>query len=312
MRKIASAFVQWVAAICLLLIHVAASAQCYPLDFHEQPLGTTSTTQPYTWTNLTNRSDDGPPRPQTISSITVNNPPAIRPCGFTNLTNDYAVGGTCVEGLVLLPGASCTVSANFAPQAIGQRYAYIALRFTDGNGLDFELRGNGVASGFSRPTVPVVEYHNAALNQYVTTSAVAEIAALDAGAIKGWVRSGATFEGFASDSKLTRVCRYYAVTTSASSSHWYFFNSVRCGLFAFSAYANSLVELVPEDYNVFSAVYPSASGWCPYATIPLYAFWDRSIGHRYTTDPVIRANMFTQGWIAEGYGQDAVIACVSQ
>ena len=35
----------------------------------------------------------------------------------------------------------------------------------------------------------------------------------------------------------------------------------------------------------------------------------RDANHRYVTSPAIRATMLAAGWIAEGYGPDAVAMC---
>lgn len=304
----------WLLAICCLLISVRALAQRDNCDdamvlFHEQLLGTTSTEQIYSEINYTNIPGGGPPTPMTITSITINNP-ANPPPSCQDLTFDYVLGGTCAAEVVLLPGESCTVSITFTPQALGPRNMIVTLR-SNLDVRDVPVAGRGVTSDFTRPTKPVVEYVNASLNQYVITSALAEIAALDAGAIEGWVRTGASFNGFSSDPNLLSVCRYYAVSASAAT-HWYFFyGPYRCGGFEASLYVSRLVEYVEEDPDVFNLVFPSPNGWCPYGTSPLYALWDRIISHRYTTDPSIRASMIAQGWLAEGYGP-GVVACVSQ
>jgi len=47
------------------------------------------------------------------------------------------------------------------------------------------------------------------------------------------------------------------------------------------------------------------------STAPVYRLWNRraDTNHRYTIDPAIRAAMLAQGWIAEGYGPNAVAMC---
>jgi hypothetical protein len=314
MSKFRTPLSLWPVAICCLLISVRAPAEQTNCDdakvlFHEQPIGTTSTEQIFSEINYTNIPGGGPLTPMTITSITINDPANPPPsCG--DLTHDYVVGGTCAVGLVLMPGESCAVSITFTPQALGPRNMIVVLR-SDLDERDVPVTGTGVTSDFTRPTKPVVEYVNASLNQYVITSAPNEIAALDAGAIKGWVRTGASFNGLSSDPNLLSVCRYYAVTASAAT-HWYFFyGPYRCGWFELSLYAPRLVDWVQEDPDVFNLVFTSPNGWCPYATTQLYGLWDRIIGHRYTIDPTIRANMIAQGWLAEGYGP-GVVACVSQ
>jgi hypothetical protein len=41
----------------------------------------------------------------------------------------------------------------------------------------------------------------------------------------------------------------------------------------------------------------------------VYAGATRTPNHRYVTDRALRDAMVSQGWIAEGYGPDAVIMC---
>jgi hypothetical protein len=57
-----------------------------------------------------------------------------------------------------------------------------------------------------------------------------------------------------------------------------------------------------------------ASGACPPGTQPVYRVWDNraDTNHRYTTSRAIRDQMVAAGWLAEGYGPDAVIMCSPQ
>jgi hypothetical protein len=271
----------------------------FALDFFEQPYGTTSTPQHLPLINGTNLPNNGPPTPMTINSVAVS-------------SNEFVVGGTCMAGLVLAPGESCTVAVAFAPLGSGQRTATVTIDTSFGLTL-LEVDGTGVDPDFSRAVTHVVEYYNADSNAYVMTSTIAEITLLDYGAIKGWVRTGETFDGFQSDSHLASVCRMYAVTQTTSS-HWYFWNlPLRpCGSLSASSFSlSALVEYVEEDPDVFSFLPPSYDeGWCPYGTTALYGFYDGVIGHRYTTDLAARESMIAQGWIPEGYGP-GVFACVS-
>ena len=298
-----------------LLGSVPASAQCIAwvigLDFLEQPVGSTSTTQNISWTNYTNLPNQGPPTPMTIASISVYSISRIT-VGCGPPTSDFTFGGTCLVGLVLMPGDSCNVTANFSPQSLGPLAAEMAVFFTNGSSNVTYAQGSGVATNFTRPTVPVVEYYDAALDKYLITSATGEIAALDAGKQPGWTRTGATFNGLVYDGFLESVCRYYVITSTLDFSHWYFYPGYRCGWLEAAQYGND-VQFFEEDQDVFALIYPSVEeGWCPYATIPLYGFWDGKIGHRYTTSPAIRAEMIAQGWVPEGYGPDPVWGCVSR
>jgi len=63
-----------------------------------------------------------------------------------------------------------------------------------------------------------------------------------------------------------------------------------------------------ESPNVMYVDLPDAlTGVCP----AVYRVWDKRAdsNHRYTTDPAIRAQMVTNGWVVEGYGPNAVMMC---
>jgi hypothetical protein len=286
------------------------------MQFGEQPVNVTGTPQTYVWVNRTNLPDFGPPRTITISSASLNNPFYLPGCA-ADLTNDFSLSGTCVAGAQIPPGGSCTISVAFSPKATGSRFGQATLRLIDPvadpvagpSAFELELLGTAVApTDFHLPIVQVVEYSNPGLHQYVLTSAPTEIAALDAGQVPGWVRTGQQIHGLVEG---IGVCRYFAVTSIATS-HWYFTDNVPyCGAHAQQAYASSLIEYVLEDPRVFSVEPPGYDGWCPYATIALYGLYDGIIGHRYTTDRAIRASMIAQGWIPEGLGSDGVFGCVA-
>ena len=71
-----------------------------------------------------------------------------------------------------------------------------------------------------------------------------------------------------------------------------------------------------ESPSVFFIALPNTNpgptaGACPAGTIPVYRVFDNraDANHRYTTDRAIRDQMVARGYIAEGYGDDAVIMC---
>jgi hypothetical protein len=55
----------------------------------------------------------------------------------------------------------------------------------------------------------------------------------------------------------------------------------------------------------------ATAGTCPAGTIPVYRVFDNRVdaNHRYTVDRATRDMMVARGYIAEGYGNDAVIMC---
>jgi len=69
---------------------------------------------------------------------------------------------------------------------------------------------------------------------------------------------------------------------------------------------------VYESPNVFYIQLPDPNtGICPPTTRPVFRFFSTlTTNHRYTAEIDVRdALRATPGWIAEGYGPDAVIMC---
>ena len=67
-----------------------------------------------------------------------------------------------------------------------------------------------------------------------------------------------------------------------------------------------------ETPNAFYIAVPDlATGACPAGTIPVYRLWNQRAdsNHRYTADPAAKALMLAKGYVAEGYGNDAVAMC---
>lgn len=56
---------------------------------------------------------------------------------------------------------------------------------------------------------------------------------------------------------------------------------------------------------------PSELGTCPPNTIPAYRLWNNRVDsdHRYTTDVATKNAMIASGYVAEGYGPNAVALC---
>jgi hypothetical protein len=53
------------------------------------------------------------------------------------------------------------------------------------------------------------------------------------------------------------------------------------------------------------------TGACPSTTVPVYRVWNQRAdsNHRYVTSRALRDQMVARGYVAEGYGPDAVIMC---
>ena len=149
--------------------------------------------------------------------------------------------------------------------------------------------------------LPVIEYYAQSLDHYfMATEAQADIAALDSGAIPGWIRTGQTFRALPGPVVgASPVCRFY-IPPAYGDSHFFSASVDECtqvqAKYPFFDYET------PSAFDVYLA--DAATGNCPQGSIPVYRVWDNRVdtNHRYTTDPTIRAQMIARGWIAEGYG----------
>jgi len=167
----------------------------------------------------------------------------------------------------------------------------------------------GLASGPAvAATAIAVEYFHGGYGHYFVTASPQEIAALDAGKLPGWNRTGETFAVLAPDAAgASNVCRFWTGQTFApKSSHFYTPIASEC------AKVKGNRDWTFEG-EVFAMALPDAAGACAGGSVPLYRLYnDGKSGapnHRYTTQPTIRSYMVTQGWIPEGAGI-GVIGCV--
>jgi glycerol-3-phosphate dehydrogenase (NAD(P)+) len=107
-----------------------------------------------------------------------------------------------------------------------------------------------------------VEYYHAGLDHYFLTADEAEAAALDAGTITGWTRTGATFRVLAPPQAVPGVrpvCRYYGLPSAGLDTHFFSTDPVECA---------GIAQRWPEKWllesaSAFSVVGPRESGSCP-------------------------------------------------
>ncbi len=152
----------------------------------------------------------------------------------------------------------------------------------------------------------VVEYYNLTLDHFFITWRRDEIAILDAGVpIKGWWRTGESFDVFSSPRAGTSpVCRYY-IPPALGDSHFFGRGIEEC-----AATGRNHPSFVLEDPTFMHMFLPLA-GACPPDTTPVYRVFNnrRDANHRYLTDRELRNRMVDAGWIAEGDGPDLVVMC---
>jgi YVTN family beta-propeller protein len=155
----------------------------------------------------------------------------------------------------------------------------------------------------------VVEFYNASLDHYFLTWIPNEIGILDAGKqIKGWVRTGYSFNTLtAGQSDTSPVCRYY-IPPALGDSHFFGRGTVECDA---TAQKNpSFVLEAPSFMHMFLPV----AGVCPAGTIQVYRVFSNrpDANHRYMIDRAVRDQMVAKGWLAEGDGPDLVVMCAPQ
>jgi hypothetical protein len=210
-------------------------------------------------------------------------------------------------------GGTCLVSVRFAPQASFAIRAHLEYRIADaGVTKTVGLSGYGVPAPGATATALAIEYFDAFLGHYFITTLASEQAALDAGAIAGWKRTGAWFTAYAPGQGAAdgarAVCRYYGRPEAGLDTHFYSASASEC-----AAVAQRFPDAwILESAELFDVALPDqASGECVPGHLPVYRLWNggASSNHRYTTDASTRRSMIAAGWIAEGYGGSGIAMC---
>lgn len=248
------------------------------------------------------------------SSSTAGRQVLIATPGFTALglaTPDY----TIPAGFLATDGGS----VDFASVS---QMTYAALP-TDGVG---QLQSSGAVSpnlatnfaGVSAmvPVLPVtaVEFYHGGLDHYFISALQPDIDALDSGRLTGWVRTGQSFKVYPSQEAggagVNPVCRIY-IPPALGDSHFFSASPQECNETRFK-FPTFTFESAAVFYIALPVTTPGpTAGACPAGTIPVYRAFDNRLdaNHRYTTSRAIRDQMVARGYIAEGYGDDAVIMC---
>ena len=230
----------------------------------------------------------------------------------------YAVPGSAFGDHFLRLSFAVPLDGTSSPVAL--------LTFDPGNkgyhsaecGGEFGCRGiaSGAVALVSFPPavglVDVVEFHHAGFDHYFMTANPAEIAKLDNGTFKGWLRTGFGFKAYATGSSpgpaTNPVCRYYGLPSAGLDSHFYSASAVEC----YQVHKLFGHAWQHESDNVFQIDLPDTlTGLCPLGTSAIYRVYNNKpdVNHRYMTSLAVRAQMEAAGWIREGYGPNATIMC---
>ena len=231
---------------------------------------------------------------------------------------DYSgVFDTCAVGVAIPAGQGCTLTLYFQPQATGVRLANLVIDSPQLASLAILEISGIVTIEPPPPTVDVVEFYDASLDHYFMTSYPTEIGDLDTGVHPGWARTGFSFHAFNVPAEgFVPVCRYY-IPPQHGDSHFFSADAaVEC---------ESVAEKIQTDPNYSGYIYETGgafyiglpdtmTGVCPLGTRNVYRLWNNRTdsNHRYTADPAVKAAMIVNGYIAEGYGPDAVAMCAPQ
>ena len=167
------------------------------------------------------------------------------------------------------------------------------------------------------PQDPVIEYYSAVLDHYFMSASQPDLDALDSGRIPGWKRTGYSFPvwitryvdpagEFGAPGNVVDVCRIYIPPVDGDS-HFFSASASEC-----SGAQAQHPEFVLETTSAFLVTLPNPqTGACPPDQEPVYRLWNgrADSNHRYTTSIAVRDQMKARGYIAEGYGPDAVAMC---
>jgi hypothetical protein len=185
--------------------------------------------------------------------------------------------------------------------------------YRDGSKRDNSVTNFGGAAA-SLPPIPVeaIEFYNASLDHYFLSDLAPDIVALDTGRIAGWTRTGHSFKVWPiSQGFLSGVCRFY-IPPEHGNSHFFSASPTECATVRMltgtdSNYSGYLLE----TSEAFFVAPPDAAGTCAQYWLPIYRLWNNRTdsNHRYTGDPAVKAAMIAKGYIAEGYGPNAVAMC---
>ena len=172
----------------------------------------------------------------------------------------------------------------------------------------------GQSASMPSLAVGAVEWRNAALDHYFISNRAPDIDALDSGRIAGWSRTGQAFKVWPrAGAGTSPVCRFY-IPPQHGDSHFFSASQAECSAVAHKALTDpNYSGYTLETSEMFFVALPdTVSGACPPGTVRLYRLWNQRAdsNHRYTTNAAIKGQMTSSGYVAEGYGADAVAMCV--
>ena len=213
------------------------------------------------------------------------------------------------------------VAPYLTPEQVRAIVIATAKPFPEGSDCTTDRCGSGIvdagaavraAAAVPPPTGPAiataVEFYNAALDHYFITYLAAEISALDAGTtIKGWTRTGQSFDVYVAPTTVTSpVCRFY-IPPDKGNSHFYGRGHRRvrrdCG---------TQPDVGRRGSGILPCRVARGGRTCPTGLRRrsiVFSATDRTPTTAYIVDRAIRDQMTALGWLAEGDGPDLVVMC---
>ncbi|HKW81073.1 MAG TPA: hypothetical protein VJQ49_08690 [Casimicrobiaceae bacterium] len=166
-----------------------------------------------------------------------------------------------------------------------------------GGGNDFLVRDYTAPAALGPGELDTIEYYGAALGDYFLTTAPAEAAILDSGALPGWARTGFAFKSWALDAgQGAPVCRFFGKPGPGPYAHFFTLDPAECAFVAASPGWIFEGLAFAEDVPV--------AGDCAADRIPVVRLYNNSMNggvvHRFLTSHSEVAAMAGAGWLVEG------------
>ena len=174
-------------------------------------------------------------------------------------------------------------------------------------------------SGQTRPpvvaTLPAattaVEFHCRSGDRYLMTADATVVAALDAGCIPGWARTGQALDVFSATAYVATT--HVDMCGAPGHSRGGAAAQIDARALACDASVRRLPNIWPQsNADLPAAAVPNAvDGSCGIGTVPVFALFDQraDLNHRYTASLTMRDQMRALGWSADGAGPLGVAMC---
>jgi hypothetical protein len=231
------------------------------------------------------------------------------------VTPDYVIPDRFVAtdgGTVNFANVDSLAYAGLPTDGVNAQFATLA------TGANRAVNYAGQSASLPAGAITVVEFYNRQLDHYFISPLAPDIDALDTGRFEGWERTGLTFNVYptpaAGGAGVNPVCRFF-IPPQHGNSHFFSASLADCTFILDRVNTDpSFSGYILETPNAFYIALPNTTtGACPAGTMPVYRLWNQRFdsNHRFTIDPVVKAQMVARGYFAEGYGPDAVSMCAS-